>query len=42
LAMGHSPIWTLEINTSLAPKFLQICTHVDHVIRNNFSFESVA
>jgi hypothetical protein len=36
----YSHICTLGINTSLAPNFIQICTLVDHVIRNNFSFES--
>jgi hypothetical protein len=38
----YRPIWILETNTFLAQIFLQIFTLVDHVIRNNFSFESVA
>jgi hypothetical protein len=36
----HSHIWTLGTNVYLAPNFMKICTLVDHVIRNNFSFES--
>jgi hypothetical protein len=36
----YIPTWTLETNTSLDPNFFWICTLVDHVIRNNFSFES--
>jgi hypothetical protein len=36
----YSPIWTLKTNDSLAPKFLSICTLVDHAISNNFPFES--
>jgi hypothetical protein len=37
----YSPIWTIETNASLASIFFQICTLVDHAIRNNLSFESV-
>jgi hypothetical protein len=36
----HSHICTLGINVSPPPNFIQICTRVDHVIRNNLSFES--
>jgi hypothetical protein len=36
----HSHIWTLATIVSPAPNFMKICTHVDHNIRNNFSFES--
>jgi hypothetical protein len=36
----HSHIWTLGTNVSPAPKFMQICTLVDHVIRNNLYFYS--
>jgi hypothetical protein len=36
----HSRVWTLGTIVSPAPNFIQICTLVDHVIRNNFSFES--
>jgi hypothetical protein len=35
-----SHLWTLETIVSPAPKFMQICTLVDHDIRNKFSFES--
>jgi hypothetical protein len=34
----HSHVWTLGTIVSPAPKFMQICTLVDHDIRNNFSF----
>jgi hypothetical protein len=34
----HSHVWTLGTIVSPAPNFMQICTLVDHVIRNNFSF----
>jgi hypothetical protein len=37
----YNSIWTLEKNTSLAPKFLYICTHVANVIRNNVYFRSL-
>jgi hypothetical protein len=33
-------LWTLETIVSPAPKFMKICTLVDHDIRNKFSFES--
>jgi hypothetical protein len=33
-------IWTPGTNVSPAPNFMQVCTLVDHVIRNNFSIES--
>jgi hypothetical protein len=36
----HSHVWALGTIVSPAPNFMQICTHVDHVIRNNFYFES--
>jgi hypothetical protein len=36
----HSHIWTLGTIVSPAPNFMQILTLVEHVIRNNFSFES--
>jgi hypothetical protein len=36
----HSHIWTLGTIVSPAPNFMKICTLVDHIIRNNFSFES--
>jgi hypothetical protein len=36
----YSHIWTLGTNASLAQNFMHICTLVDHVIRNNFSFDS--
>jgi hypothetical protein len=32
----HSHIWILGTNVSPAPNFMQICTLVDHIIRNNF------
>jgi hypothetical protein len=35
-----SYLWTLETIVSPAPKFMKICTLVDHDIRNNFSFGS--
>jgi hypothetical protein len=35
-----SHLWTLETIVSLATKFMQICTLVDHDIRNKFSFGS--
>ena len=35
-----SHIWTLETIVSPAPKFMKICTHVDHDFRNKFSFGS--
>jgi hypothetical protein len=35
-----SHIWTLEIIVSPAPKFMQICTHVDHDIGNTIYFGS--
>jgi hypothetical protein len=38
----YSPIWTLEINTFIAPNFIYICTLIEHATRNNFSFGSVA
>jgi hypothetical protein len=38
----YSPIWTLEINTFIAPNFIYICTLVEHATMNNFSFGSVA
>jgi hypothetical protein len=36
----HSHLWTLGTIVSQAPKFMKICTLVDHNIRNNFSFGS--
>jgi hypothetical protein len=36
----YSHLWTLETNVSPAPKFMKIWTHVDHDMRNNFSFGS--
>jgi hypothetical protein len=36
----HSHLWTLGTIISPASNFMQICTLVDHVIGNNFSFES--
>jgi hypothetical protein len=36
----YSHIWTLRTIVFSAPNFMQICTLVDHVIMNNFSFES--
>jgi hypothetical protein len=35
-----SHLWTLETIVSPAQKFIQICTLVDHDIRNNFYFGS--
>jgi hypothetical protein len=35
-----SHLWTLETIVSLAPKFMKLCTLVDHDIRNKFSFGS--
>jgi hypothetical protein len=37
---GGTHFWTLGTNVSPAPNFMQICTLVDYVNRNNFSFES--
>jgi hypothetical protein len=34
----HSHLWTLGTIVSPAPNFMQICTLVDHDIRNKFSF----
>jgi hypothetical protein len=36
----RSHIWTLGRNNFLAPNLMEICIHVDHAIRKNFSFES--
>jgi hypothetical protein len=36
----HSHLWTLGTIVSPAPNFMQICTLVDHDIRNNFYFGS--
>jgi hypothetical protein len=36
----HSHLWTLGTIVSPAPNFMQICTHVDHDIRNKFFFGS--
>jgi hypothetical protein len=36
----HSHIWTLGTIVSPAPNFMNIFTLVEHVIRNNFYFES--
>jgi hypothetical protein len=36
----YSHLYTLETNVSPAPKFMKICTSVDHDIRSNFSFRS--
>ncbi len=36
----HSHIWALGTIVSPAPNFMQICTLVDHDIRNKFSFGS--
>jgi hypothetical protein len=36
----HSHLWTLGTIVSPAPNFMQICTLVDHGIRNNLSFGS--
>ncbi len=33
-----SHLWTLETIVSPAPKFMKICTHVDHDIRNKLYF----
>jgi hypothetical protein len=33
-------LWTLETIVSPAQKFMQICTPVDHDIRNNVYFRS--
>jgi hypothetical protein len=35
-----SYLWTLGTIVSPAPKFMKICTLVDHDIRNKFSFGS--
>jgi hypothetical protein len=35
-----SHLWTLETIVSPAPKFMKICTLVDHDIRNKFYFGS--
>jgi hypothetical protein len=35
-----SHLWTLETIVSPASKFMQICTLVEHDIRNKFYFES--
>jgi hypothetical protein len=35
-----SHFWTLETIVSPDPKFMKICTLVDHDIRNKFSFGS--
>jgi hypothetical protein len=34
-----SHLWTLETIVSQAPKFMQICTLLDHDIRNKFYLE---
>jgi hypothetical protein len=34
----YSHLWTLETIVSSAPKFMQICTHVDNDIWNKFYF----
>jgi hypothetical protein len=36
----YSHLWTLQRNVFPAPKFMIVCTLVDHDIRNNFSFGS--
>jgi hypothetical protein len=36
----HSHLWTLGTIVSPAPNFMQICTLVDHDIRNNFPLGS--
>jgi hypothetical protein len=36
----HSHIWTLGTNVSPARNFMQICTPVEHDIRNKFCFGS--
>jgi hypothetical protein len=36
----HSHLWTLGTHVSPASNFIQICTLVDHDIRNKFSFGS--
>jgi hypothetical protein len=36
----HSHLWTIGTIASPAPNFMQICTLVDHDIRNKFSFGS--
>jgi hypothetical protein len=35
-----SHLWTLETIVSPAPKFMQICTLIDHDTRNKFYFRS--
>jgi hypothetical protein len=36
----YSQLWTLETIASPAPKFMKICTLLDHDIRNKFYFVS--
>jgi hypothetical protein len=36
----YSQLWTLETIVSPAPKFMKICTHVDHDVRNKCYFGS--
>jgi hypothetical protein len=36
----HSHFWTLGTNVSPAPNFIQICTLVEHDIRNKLYFGS--